>query len=229
MGTTQTGRSFYVGMGVALILLSFLGFGPFMYERFATGGEMSPMLAMHGVLFFGWLVLYTYQASLVRARNLRKHMVLGKASIALAIAMAVVSVVVTGEVFARGESSATPFSPEQFVMLPLMDITLFVVYYSLAVLNRKVPETHKRLMLLVGIMMMDPATGRLGLTLGFAPIGLLFHFGLIAALCVYDQRTLGRVHKVSLIAGLVLAARYVAFFAIGPTEAWASFARMLLG
>ncbi|SDD83940.1 hypothetical protein [Kordiimonas lacus] len=229
MGSSQTGRRFYVGMGLALILLSILGFTPFMYARFASGGTMSMALVAHGISFFAWLALFTYQASLVRAKNLKKHMKLGQASVGLALIVLASGVVVTGEVFARGDASATPFSPEQFIMLPLMDITIFVVYYTLAIMNRKVPETHKRLMLLVGIMMMDPATGRLGFTLGFPPIGMLFHFGLIAAMCIYDRRTLGQVHKVSWVALAVLTARYAAFFIIGPTEAWAAFTHWLLG
>ncbi len=229
MGTTQTGRRFYVGMGLALILLSILGFAPFMYARFSSGGTMSTPLMAHGISFFAWLGLFTYQASLVRARNLKKHMKLGQASVGLALIMLASGVAVMGEVFARGDASATPFSPEQFIMLPIMDISIFVVYYTLAIMNRTAPETHKRLMLLVGIMMMDPATGRFGLTLGFPPIGMLFHFGLIAAMCIYDRRTLGHVHKVTWIALPVLAARYAAFFIIGPTDAWAAFAHRLLG
>jgi len=229
MGTTQTGRRFYVGMGLALILLSILGFTPFMYARFSSGGQMSLALMAHGISFFAWLGLFTYQASLVRAKNLKKHMKLGQASVGLALIMLASGVAVMSEVFARGDASATPFTSEQFVMLPLMDISIFAVYYTLAIMNRKVPETHKRLMLLVGIMMIDPATGRLGLTLGFPPIGMLFHFGLIFAMCMYDRRTLGQIHKVTWIALLVLAARYAAFFIIGPTETWARFTHMLLG
>ncbi len=229
MGTTLAGRRFYVGMGTVLILLSILGFTPFMYARFTGGGQMSTALVAHSISFFAWLGLFTYQASLVRAKNLKKHMKLGQASVGLALIMLASGVAVMGEVFARGDASATPFSPEQFIMLPIMDISIFVVYYTLAIMNRKVPETHKRLMLLVGIMMMDPATGRLGMTLGFPPIGMLFHFGLIAAMCIHDRRTLGHVHKVSWIALPVLTARYAAFFIVGPTEAWAKFTHMLLG
>ena len=229
MATNSVNSRFYISMGFLLILLSILGFTPFVYERFASGGHMSPALAVHAVAFFSWLCLFCYQASQVRARNLKRHMALGKASVLLAAVMVVGSLVVTNDIFDQRSSSATPFSPEQFIMLPLMDIALFAAYYGLAFRARKTPDVHKRLMLLAGIMMMDPATGRLGLALGFPPIGLLFHFGLIVALCVYDRRSLGHIHKVSWIAGLVLAARYVAFFTVGPTEGWAAFSHWLLG
>ncbi|NVJ69679.1 MAG: hypothetical protein HWE08_04955 [Alphaproteobacteria bacterium] len=229
MVSSKTGRTFYRNMGFVLLGLSVAGFLPFVLGRFQNGGSMSMALVVHGASFFAWLGLYTYQASLVRARNLKKHKKLGEASVGLALIMLASAIAVTLEVFARGDSSATPFSPEQFIMLPMMDTILFVVFYSMAIIERKVPETHKRLMLLVGIMMIDPATGRLGLSLGFPPIGLLLHFSLLVALCMYDRKSMGRVHLVSKIALVVLAARYTLFFTVGPTEAWAAFAHKVLG
>ncbi|NVJ96996.1 MAG: hypothetical protein HWE25_02525 [Alphaproteobacteria bacterium] len=227
--SSPASRTFFVHMGLFMIVLAVLGFGPFIYGRMAAGGEMGGALALHGITFTAWLVLFTYQASLVRTRNIKRHMMLGKLSLGLAAAMFVFAAITTVDVFARGESSATPFSPEQFIMLPLMDISLFVGLYTAAMLNRKKPEVHKRLMLLVGIMMMDPATGRLGFTLGFPPIGMLIHLGLGIAMCIYDRRALGSVHAVSKLAVGLIIVRYAAFFSVGPTTGWASFTHWLLG
>ena len=100
---------------------------------------------------------------------------------------------------------------------------------ALAFLNRRKAEAHKHFMLLAAVMIMDPAFGRLGGTLGNPLIGIALHFGLLAALIVHDRGKLGRIHAITKVAVLVLALRYAAFFLVGPTESWAGLAIWLFG
>ena len=46
-------------------------------------------------------------------------------------------------------------------MFPFTDIVNFVIAYGLAFANRRKPVAHKRLMLLSGMLMIDPAAARL--------------------------------------------------------------------
>ena len=229
MANNKVSDSFYVRMGIVLILLIFAGFIPFITAKQGTDDTMSQLLMLHGILTFGWFVLFLYQASLIPKKSLKLHMALGKSSLLLVAAIVATGLMVTQHSFDIGSSSATPFTPEHFILLPLIDITGFIIFYSLAFANRKQASTHKHYMLLTGIVIMDPAIARLALTIGFMPIGLLIHFGLIGAMIFYDRKTDNSVHIATKLGLGFLVLRYALIFLVGPTESWAKFAHMLLG
>lgn len=226
---SEQGRAFYVRMGLLYLVLLVAGFVPFMHQRFSAGGVMTPALVLHAVTYFGWFLLFPYQASLVRGRNLKRHMFLGQASLGLVVIMLISAALVTMEAFSGKSNGGTPFTPEHFIILPMMDAVIFPIVYGLGLLNRKVPEVHKHYMLLAGLAILEPATARIGLQMGFPPIGMLIHFGLLAIVMVRDRRVLGAVHKATYVVGAILVVRYCLLFALGPTEAWASFVHWLFG
>ncbi len=229
MTNNKVSDSFYVRMGIVLILLIFAGFIPFITSKQGAGDTMSPLLMVHGILLLGWFTLYLYQASLIPKKNIKRHMALGKSSLILSAAIIITSFMVTQHSFDTGSSSATPFTPEHFILLPIIDIIGFIIFYSLAFANRKQASAHKHYMLLTGIVIMDPATARLALTIGFMPIGLLIHFGLIGAMIFYDRKTDNGVHIATKLGLGFLILLYTLIFFVGPTEGWAKFAHMLLG
>ena len=47
-----------------------------------------------------------------------------------------------------------------FAIVPLSGILFFAVVFTLAIANTRRPETHKRLMLLAGISLLDAAVAR---------------------------------------------------------------------
>lgn len=229
MTSNRVSDSFYVRMGFVLLILLFAGFVPFIMMRFETDGTMSSLFIVHGLLSLMWFILYTYQASLIPGKNVKRHIFLGKSSIILAIAMVITALMVTQNSFDRGSHSATPFSPEHFLILPMIDVVSFTIFYSLAFLNRKKADTHKHFMLITGILIMDPAIARLALTIGFMPIGLLIHFGLIGALILYDRKKDGSIHFATKLGLAFLVLRYGLVFLVGPTESWAKFVHMIFG
>ncbi|MCF8475051.1 MAG: hypothetical protein K9G26_10165 [Emcibacter sp.] len=227
MGNQQFGHKFYIRMGYVLIAFILAGFIPFIKMRFDHGGTMNPALMAHGISYLGWYILFILQASLIAKKNISLHMKLGKASLLLAAIMVITSILVMKDSFDRGSNGGTPFSPEHFIMLPFMDTLLFITGFSLAYINRKDALTHKHFMLLASILIMDPATARLAITLGFMPLGMLFHFGLLAAVIVYDKKTLGTIHKATKIGLALLVMRYTLFFTLGFSETWAKFVHMI--
>lgn len=221
--------SFYARMAMLLIVIVLTGFAPFVFERFRSGGTMGFALAGHSISYMLWCILLLVQAGLIAGRNIKLHMTLGKTSLMLALVMILTAVLVTQQSFARGSTGGTPFSPEHFIMLPIMDMLLFAGFYSAGFLKRKQALTHKHLMLFASIMMLDPATGRLGLILGLPPLGILFHFAVVALVWVHDHKSAGAAHSVTKWATLLLVIRYGLFFTIGGTEAWAAFAHKIFG
>ncbi len=228
MGNNSSGQ-FYSRMGLVLIAFLIAGFIPAIMRRFDNGGTMSLSLISHGVVYLSWFVLFTFQASLIAKRNIKLHKKIGKTSILIAFAMLITGILMMKDSFDRGSNGGTPFSPEHFIILPFMDLVLFTITFSLAYMNRKIADTHKHYMLLAGIMIMDPATARLGMTIGIMPLGILFHFGLWAAVAVFDKRTIGNIHLATKVGIILLLVRYAAVFIIGPTEVWSKFVHMMLG
>lgn len=229
MGAARFGSTFYARMGIAMLFFALAGFGPYVMHRFENGVPTSPVLVLHGAVFFIWICAFILQAHLVGAGNRALHMRLGALSPVLAGVMLATSILVTVETFHTYNNNIPMLSREHFIILPLMDGILFAAYYTLAFLNRRKAEAHKHFMLLAAVMIMDPAFGRLGGTLGNPLIGIALHFGLLAALIVHDRVKLGRIHAITKVAVLVLALRYAAFFLVGPTESWAGFAIWLFG
>lgn len=229
MGAARFGSTFYARMGLAMLLFIVLGFGPFILHRLENGPAASPVLHLHAAAFVLWVCVFTLQAHLMGAGNRALHIRLGTLSPVLAGVMVISAVFVTIESYEHFVEMPGMFTREHFIILPLMDGLLFPVYYTLAFLKRQKAETHKRLMLLSAVMIMDPAVGRLGFTLGSPVYGIILHFGLLAALLIHDRRTLGRVHPVTAVAYILLVLRYAAFFLLAPTEGWVGFVHWLFG
>lgn len=221
--------SFYVRMGLVLIALIFAGFIPFIKMRYDGGGSLNPLFLTHGILTLGWFVLFTYQASLVSVGNVRRHMALGKASLALTAAIVITGVMMMQYAFDHGSNGGTPLTPEHFIFLPFIDIVMFIIFYSLAFKNRFEADTHKHYMLLTGILIMDPAVARIGMSLGFVPLALLLHFGLLVLIVMHDRKKYGHVHKATKVGFVGVVTLYGSIILIGSTQAWAKLVHMVLG
>jgi hypothetical protein len=95
---------------------------------------------------------------------------------------------------------------------------------------RRRPDIHKRLMLLATISILAAAIARLPFAF-IQQVGPLAFFGLTDAFvlfCVlYDLVTLRRIHRASVLAGLLIVASHPLRMMLGGTQAWLSFAAWL--
>ena len=116
----------------------------------------------------------------------------------------------------------------------------FAVVFCLAIANVRRPETHKRLMLLAGISLLDAAVARWFLTF-LAPPGppgpppvfvtippALVAYLLLVVAIVHDWRTRGRPHPVYVYGGIALLAVKLLNWPISTTSAWHSLAGGIL-
>ncbi len=112
--------------------------------------------------------------------------------------------------------------------------------FCLAIANVRRPETHKRLMLLAGISLLDAAVARWFLTF-LAPPGppgpppvfvtippALVAYLLLVVAIVHDWRTRGRPHPVYVYGGIALLAVKLLNWPISTTSAWHSLAGGIL-
>lgn len=231
-------RNFFTGMTAALVLSVVIGFAPTYYLKssFPNSQEFAPpeafFYAVHGTVCSAWMVLILVQTWLVRGRHLALHRRLGMLSVPVAIGVAGTGVY--GALLAGTRERgfmAPPFAPEVFLLVPLLDAAFFALLTGAAIHLRRNPQAHKRLILLGTLSMCQAAFVRI------TPVGtesgpvmqMLLTLLFVVALAVWDKRTAGRVHPVTLWVGFPLFFSEFLRFPVAMTEAWQVVGRALLG
>ncbi len=226
-------RRFFTGMAIAALLTVFAGFAPSYYMKLVfgrptfSGGALSPLLHVHGLLFTAWIVLFLVQARLVAGRRIAIHRRLGYGAVGLAAAMVVAGFLAAVDSARRG--SAPPgVPPLAFLAIPMADLVIFSTLVGLGMAWRSRPEAHKRLMLVSTISILTPAIARLPGVITAGPLAFLGLTDLFVVAClVYDRVTRGRVHPAFWWAGGLLLASQVGRLVISGTAAWLAFAAWL--
>jgi hypothetical protein len=139
-------RCFFVGMAALILLTVFAGFAPSFYLRsaFHPDHELSVVLHLHGVAFSAWVILFLVQTILIAKGSPRLHRRLGWITLGVALAMLLLVGAATVEQMRRGiplEDAA------QDIAFNLFGSIMFAVPLTSAILWRKRPDWHKRLML----------------------------------------------------------------------------------
>ncbi|WP_423602218.1 hypothetical protein [Sphingomonas sp. MS122] len=222
-------RRFFLAMAVALAICTFAGFARSYYLMTYTGAaSLAPLVHVHGALFTTWVLLFGLQASLISARRPDIHVVTGAIGIGLAIVMIVLGIVV-----AITRSQPPPvFTREAFLIFPFIAIGLFALFVACAFVNRHRPDYHKRYMLLATINVVFPALARMTALLPFLPRGVLGAMIIanlfLAALVLFDLRSSGRLHPVTLWGGILTLICEPLRFVIAGSAWWSDVARSLI-
>jgi hypothetical protein len=228
-------RIFYTAMGIAIALVTLIGFSRSYYlSRWFSvppgTPEITRLLHLHGAIFTAWMALMVVQPGLVATRNLGIHRKLGYAGAVIAAGM-----VVTGNVAGIAAMHGGFIGlgdPLVFYAVPFFAINSFAVVVALAILWRNRAETHKRLILLSNVGLINAAIARipLGVIQDGAPFTFIFLPHLITVFgALYDWRTRGSVHKVWIWGGGLMLLSSVLMFPIMGTAAWHGFAGTMAG
>ncbi len=202
-------------MATLLAAVIFSGFVPTFFARgaFLDLPPLPALALVHGVAGTLWLLLFVAQAWLVTADRRDWHRRLG----VLGAALAALFVMSAAGVIAHLERSHFYDSVGTLaahVYTNGAPTVAFGVLVAAGISQRRVAARHKRFMLLAAIALLPPGTGRL---LGYLDLSFL---NVPVYLCVlffnalYDVFVYRRVHPVSWIGGLALAAIEIS------TDAW---------
>ncbi|HEX6376141.1 MAG TPA: hypothetical protein VFZ91_10520 [Allosphingosinicella sp.] len=228
-------RLFYTGASLYLAILTFAGFArsfylaPWMEQSHLTP-EVGRLLVVHGILFTAWIGLLVVQPLLIAGRRRELHRKLGWLGAALAFAMVVFGNLAAVAAMHGGFKGLG--DPHVFYAVPFFTIQGFAVLVALAVLWRDRAETHKRLMLLAAIIIVEAAFARIELAPIAAGAPFTFFLGgdlLILAGMAYDRLSRGRVHKVWIWGGAAVVASQIGKLLIAQTEPWMAFAKAMAG
>jgi hypothetical protein len=202
--------------------------------------KMPGYLYLHGSVLTAWFALLVTQATLVGNR-LALHRRLGWAALGFAVLIPIVGMATQLAMPGRIRGLGADLTPlveliQTIFWLNLVASLQFAGFVTAAVCLRKHAETHKRLILLASIAIIQPAAARLsrwplfgntspdmsqpsstGNDVKFALGTVLL---LLGAMIVNDLRTRGRPHRVTVIGALILLGLVLLAPAIAGSE-WA--------
>ena len=228
-------RRFYSGLAVAMLATIVLGFARSFFFRSWFPEHVAPserLFYVHGLVFTAWCVLMVVQPLLVAAGRTDVHRRLGWAGAAVAVAMVVLGVY--GSLVAArrpGGFFDVPVPPLEFLAVPLADMALFAAFVGLAIAWRRDVQSHKRLLVLASVNLLNAGVARWPFAfIAAGPVPSLVITDLfILALAAWDLASRGRLHPVTLWGGLAIVASQPLRAVLSGTEAWLSFARWAVG
>jgi hypothetical protein len=219
-------------MSLAFAAAVFAGFARTYFLRsYFQSQPLTLLLQVHGFLFTAWIALFSVQTALVAARRTDVHRRLGWVGAALAVLMVAAASTAAIASVRQRILAGSPEAARAFLAIPAGSIVAFVTLVAAAIFYRRWPDTHKRLMLLGSVAILDAAIARWPIQFvqttqyGYYVLTDLF----IAAAIAYDVLSRGRIGRTYLWGGALIVAQQPLRELVGHTAAWQTFARMIAG
>lgn len=200
---------FYLGFALIGLAVAALGFGVTYVVPMARRSFSAPWFVhLHGASALGWLLFVILQVQLVRARRTPLHRQIGQVALPLALLAWSSGLATAGWVAERdlpkGSTAAMTSVAGTFTGL-----TLFLLLVIAALITRRRPDWHKRLMLLATIHVLWPAFFRLRHLLPTIPdpdiwLALVVPYSAVVVAAARDQWRYGKIHPVWLFIGPAL-------------------------
>jgi hypothetical protein len=204
--------SFFLWMATAMAAVIFGGFGISYFQPMIAGtlGPLPALVHVHGFVYFSWMVLLIVQPILVRQGNVAWHRSLGLLGISIGTALLIFGSLVTVIFTNRGIQGSDP-TVYGLMYISLLAVFGFGLLFFLAIRDIRDSATHKRLILLATTALLIGGINRI--------YGQLFDLGFetnltylpryltvdlfIVAILIYDWRTLGKIHRATIIGATV--------------------------
>jgi hypothetical protein len=221
-------RWFFSGASVLILVAVFVGFAKTYYLAGIFKAPLpSVIVHIHGAVFSAWVLLLITQTSLVAAKRVDLHRDLGRLGIAIACLMIILGLAAATDSLARKfVDDASAMQSRAFFAVPIADMLVFGTLIYLGFRKRFDKDTHKRLMLLATIALLDAAFVRWPIEVDWwnlrAAQGCCLL--LLLSLVGYDLWSRGKIHPYTLWPGLFLLIVGLIRDPIGHTGPWQSFA-----
>jgi hypothetical protein len=230
---SDRGSLFYPAMALLAVAAVLVGFSTTYFGPVASGQFDGPLIAhVHGGLFFAWIVLVTFQPLLIRTGRWHLHRKLGLVALPLAVAMALSGVGVGLYAVRRDLAAGAGDIAYSSLIGVLIAMVVFVAFVAAAILLRKRPAWHKRMILLATIAILWPAWFRFRHLMPWVPrpdiwLAVVLPDSLILVAALRDQIIFGRVHPAYWIFGLALIADHIAEVVMFDTIPWRAAAKAI--
>lgn len=225
----------YVGLIWVAVLA---GFGPEMVRRLSSNATPFPIAVhVHALITVAWLGLLTSQTLLIRKRELRLHRKWGTGGAVLAAAVILVGL--WAALAFEKLAMSTPERRPHFLAIEWSNIIEFGGLAAVAILTRKRPSAHKRLILLATLSLTPAAFNRAigrpflhpllgsGVWQTWVQIFALTDL-MVLGIGVYDWKIRGRVHPAWALGALWILAGQLTASWLFYDPAWKALAASIL-
>jgi hypothetical protein len=230
---------YFTGMAIVMIAISVAGFLPAIAHPATRRAPLTFLAAAHGIVFFAWLLLFLAQSLLVAMRRTAWHRRLGPASIVLLAIMIPLGFMTTTAMLRRGFdlSGDQGIDPHPAPGSNMVDaatgsefnfftLLLFSLLVLTALVFRRRPELHKRLMVFANIVLVTAPLSHLAGHFPQLPgwFGAAVGISLLVSVVVRDFVVTKRINASSVVLAICLYA-CVPFqvYVIIPSETWHRF------
>ncbi|MGC1905407.1 MAG: hypothetical protein WA715_16420 [Candidatus Acidiferrum sp.] len=227
-------NSYFTWAASVALLLVLAGFARTYYLKIFFATPVLPtLLHLHGAILTLWFVLFFVQVRLVAAHRVHLHRLLGAFGAVLAVLVLWVSSAVAIQA-TRRDYLADPHSNAALSFLALMlfgGLFSFGCFVGVALLLRRRPEIHKRLMLLGSCCILGAAITRIPLhfiqTLNLWGI-IGTHDSVPIAFILYDTIRTRRLHPAFLWGGITFLLVNPTLMFVSKSAVWIQFAKWLV-
>ena len=222
-------RSFYLALGLWMVALVLVGFWPTYYGPLLSGTfDLKPIIEIHAVVFSGWIVLFVAQTLLVYTGRVKWHRKVGWFAAGYAAVMVGAVLTALAMRFSDHMAAGDIREAHRSLVISSVDLLLFSSFLIAAIIYRKKPEIHKRLIIVATVVLMGPAVGRMIFLSAFPPILFVLYSSPILFGMVFDFVIRRRVHAVYVV-GLILHLVSLVRLPLQDSEAWFSFSKWVYG
>lgn len=222
-------RYFYFVAILLIVTIVIYGFSHTVGDGLLHPKKPPPrILYFHAALASGWLLLLLVQTSLARLRQIRLHKSLGILGLCIGAAMPVVTLATRYVDLHAGDGA--PIDEIAFSTVTFNDMLCFSTAFALAMIWRKKPEFHRRLIYIAACCLTVPAFARMPEALVIPPWWYLYADVLVVLGMLRDVITERRIHRVYAVGLPLLAlcqASAMALFLTAPSG-WIGVLRWLL-
>ncbi len=193
-------RRAYLAISLAVVAIVGWGFWPSYFRPLLHGGvHKFWIIHVHAAIFIGWLILVVTQASLVATGHIDLHRRVGTVGIAYGILVSCIgSIISFASPILHVQAHQMPVERASLTVLyNLTDMLVFSGFFAAAIIYRRTPELHKRLILSATVGLASAAVGRV--LPGGSLVYLLVWLTPIFAAMAVDLWVKRRVHPVWLI------------------------------
>ena len=167
------------------------------------------LIQVHGAMFSTWILLFAVQTTVVARNNISLHRRLGFFGAGLTVAMVGLGIAAATDSLSRSFAPpGFPLGPLAFDAHPISAIATFAVLIFFSIRLRSNGPAHKRLVLLATLTLIGAAIDRWPFAF-IQKSHLMTNFILdllVLSIVIFDLSTLRRIHRATLLGGLLVAA-----------------------
>lgn len=202
--------SFFLIIAIVGLLAVLAGFAKTFIIPVATNSFSAPLLIhIHGAFAFAWVLLFLTQTSLIHFNKYKIHQALGFLGLFISAGVMITMIPAGVYVVQRELKQGSGESAYSGLLGVITSGIMFFTLVLVGTLKRRVPESHKRLMLLATIVVLWPAWFRFRHYFPSVPrpeiwFALVLAYSLIIFAWIWDKLKNGLVHPILKYVGLFI-------------------------